>query len=77
QLFLKTQRQHAVDPPSPTMVELDRDLEVIVAMARRANRRLSGTTVELDMPQCAETHRNIHRVIDELGRLAAKIPHQV
>jgi ParB family chromosome partitioning protein len=76
QLFLKTQRQHAVDPPSPTMVELDRDLEAIVAMARRANRRLSGATVELDMPQCAETHRKIHRVIDELGRLAAKIPHQ-
>ncbi len=76
QLFLKTQREHAVDPPSPAMVELGRDLEVVVAIARRANRRLSGATVELDMPQCAETHRKIDRALEELGRLAAKIPHQ-
>jgi hypothetical protein len=76
QLFLKTQREHAVDPPSPAMVELGRDLEVVVAIARRASRRLSGATVELDMPQCAETHRKIDRALDELGRLAAKIPHQ-
>jgi hypothetical protein len=76
QLFLKTQREHAVDPPSPAMVELGRDLEVVAAIARRANRRLSGTTLELDTPQCAETHSKIHRAIDELGRLAAKIPHQ-
>ena len=48
QLFLKTQRQHASDPPSPAMVELGRDLEVVVSIARRANRRLSGATVELD-----------------------------
>ena len=76
QLFLKTQREHAVDPPSPAMVELGRDLEVVVAIARRANRRLSGATVELDMAQCAETHRKIDRALEELGRLAAKIPHQ-
>ena len=75
QLFLKTQRQHAADPPSPAMVELGRDLEVMVAIARRANRRLSCVTVELDTAQCAETHRKIHQAIDELGRLAAKIPH--
>src|ERR1019366_3971861 len=76
QLFLKTQRQHAVDPPLPAMAQLNRDLEVVAAIARRANRRLSGLTVELDMPQCAETHSRIHQALDELGRLAAKIPHQ-
>ena len=75
-LFLKTQREHAADPPWPAMVELGRDLDVVAAIARRANRRMSGITVELDMPQCAETHSKIHRAIDELGRLAAKIPHQ-
>jgi hypothetical protein len=63
QLFLKTQREPAVDPPSP-------------AMARRANRRLSGLTVELDMAQCAETHTKIHKALDALGHLGAKIPHQ-
>ena len=35
QLFLKTQREHAMDLPSPAMVELGRDLEVVVAIARR------------------------------------------
>src|SRR5271166_1577543 len=76
QLFLKTQREHAVEAPLPAMEELGRDLEVVAAIARRANRRLSGLTVELDMPQCAETHRKIDRALEELGRLAAKIPHE-
>lgn len=76
QLFLKTQRQHKVDPPSPAMVELGRDLEVVVALARRANRRLLGATVELDLPQCKETHGKIQQGLGELGRLAARIPHQ-
>ena len=75
QLFLKTQRQRAVGRPSPAMVELGRDLEVVVAITRRANRRLSGTTVELDLPQCAETQNKIHQALEELGRLAARIPH--
>ena len=76
QLFLKTQRAHAVDSPSPAMVKLARDLELVAAIARRANRRLCGATVELDQPQCAETHYKIQRAIDELGRVAAKIPHE-
>ena len=76
QLFLKTQRERGSAPRLPAMAELDRDLEIVMAIARRANRRLSGVTVELDMPQCAETHSKIHRVLDELGRLAAKIPHE-
>ena len=76
QLFLKTQRQREADPPLPAMAELDRDLEIMMAIARRANRRLSGVTVELDMPQCAETHSKIRRALDELVRLAAKIPYQ-
>jgi ParB/RepB/Spo0J family partition protein len=76
QLFLKTQRQHESAPPSAAMVELGRDLEVVTAIARRANRRLTGITVELDKPQCIETHAKIHRVLEELGRLAAKIPYQ-
>ena len=76
QLFLKTQRQHESAPPLPAMEQLNKDLEVVAALARRANRRLSGLTLELDLPQCAETHRKIDRALEELGRLAAKIPHQ-
>src|ERR1017187_3286690 len=61
QLFLKTQREHESAPRLPAMAELDRDLEIVMAIARRANRRLSGVTVELDMPQCAETHSKARR----------------
>jgi len=43
----------------PGMVELSRDLEVVIAMVRRANRRLRGATVELDLPQCAQTQAQI------------------
>jgi hypothetical protein len=56
------------------MMELD--LEIIAAMTRRANHRLFSATLELDEPQCAETQRKIDRALEELGRLAAKIPHE-
>jgi hypothetical protein len=56
QLFLKTQRQREANPPSPPLVELGRDLEIVAAIARRPNRWLSGTKVELDLQQFAETH---------------------
>ena len=75
-LFLKTQRQSEKASASPAMVETERDLGVVVAIARRINRRLAGATVELDRPQCVETHHKIHQAMEELGRLAAKIPHE-
>jgi ParB family transcriptional regulator, chromosome partitioning protein len=76
QLFLKTQRQSEAQPPSPVMVELERDLELITAIGRRANRRLCGVTVELDLPQCEQTQAKIRDALKELGRLEAKLPHQ-
>jgi ParB/RepB/Spo0J family partition protein len=75
-LFLKTQRQSEKASASPAMVETERDLGVVVAIARRMNRRLAGATVELDRPQCVETHHKIQQAMEELGRLAAKIPNE-
>jgi len=75
QLFLKTQRQREKSPVAPAMVELSRDLEVVIAMVRRANRRLRGATVELDLPQCAQTQAQIRLALEELNRLAIKLPH--
>jgi ParB family chromosome partitioning protein len=74
QLFLKTQRQREKSPAAPAMVELSRDLEVVIAMMRRANRRLRGATVELDLPQCAQTQAQIRLALEELNRLAIKLP---
>ena len=75
QLFLKTQRQHEKSPAAPAMVELSRDLDMVIAMVRRANRRLRGATVELDPPQCAQTQSQIRLALEELNRLAIKLPH--
>jgi len=74
QLFLKTQRQHEKSPAAPALVELSRDLDVVIAMMRRANRRLRGATVELDPPQCAQTQSQIRLALEELNRLAIKLP---
>ncbi|EQD68707.1 ParB domain protein, partial [mine drainage metagenome] len=74
QLFLKTQRQCEKSPAAPAMVELSRDLDVVIAMVRRANRRLRDATVELDLPQCAQTQAQIRLALEELNRLAIKLP---
>src|SRR5208337_2156851 len=44
------------------------------AISHRANRRLSGATVELDRDQCRQLRQQVDRALHELGRLAAKIP---
>src|SRR5664280_2864166 len=75
QLFLKAQRQREPDPPADGVAELLRDLEMVAAITRRANRRLAGgATVELDRPQCLAAQSQIDRARQELNCLAAKIP---
>ncbi len=74
QLFLKTQRVWTGEPPLPAMAELERDLDVTLAILRRARRRLRGVTVELDREQCRQLHGTICRVEEELSRLGSMIP---
>jgi ParB/RepB/Spo0J family partition protein len=74
QLFLKVQRQGDPGAPSTAIAELTRDLGMVVAIAHRSNRRLSGATVELDRDQCRQLRQQVDRALHELGRLAAKIP---
>src|SRR5215469_8981017 len=74
QLFLKAQRQRQPDPPADGVAALLRDLEMVAAITRRANRRLAGgATVELDRPQCLAAQSQIDRAWKERKRLAAKI----
>jgi hypothetical protein len=51
QLFLKAQRQRASEPLSTAIADLSLDLEMVVAISHRANRRLACATVELDRNQ--------------------------
>src|SRR5205085_11009232 len=76
ELFLKVQRQRPSDPPAPLITQLLRDLEMVVAITRRVNRRLVGATVALDPLQCAEIHDQIDKAQQELRHLAAKIPQE-
>src|SRR5256884_5703977 len=74
QLFLKVQRQHSPDPSAPLITQLLRDLEMVVAIIRRENRRLVGATVALDPLDCAQIHGRIDQAQQELRCLATKIP---
>src|SRR5215831_14735528 len=75
QLFLKAQRQREVNPPpADGVAALLRDLEIVVAILRRANRRLAGATVELDRWQSTQLHSKVERAQHELRRLTTKIP---
>jgi len=70
QLFLKVQRRRE---PAPAAAELLRELDTVAAIASRAVRRLADG-VEMDGGQCEEARRKIERAIEQLSRLAAKIP---
>lgn len=71
QLFLKTQR---VSTDEPAIAEVERDLDVTLAILRRARRRLRGMTVDLDEEQCRQLHGTIRRVEQELNRVGTMIP---
>jgi ParB family chromosome partitioning protein len=71
ELFLKTQRQAPASKPAAE--EVQRDLEMAVAILRRANRRLSEALPEMDGPQREQAQRNIAGARRELDRLAAGI----
>lgn len=73
QLFLKTQRV-STEEPLPVIAEVERDLDVTLALLRRARRRLRGVTVELDPEQCRQLQGTIRRVEEELSRLGSMIP---
>ena len=77
ELFLKAQRQREHSPPTPSAAALLGDLETIAAIAARANRRLAdGTEMEMDGGECHQARRQRERAIDQLSRLALKIPRE-
>jgi ParB family transcriptional regulator, chromosome partitioning protein len=73
-LFLKTQRQAQEKAPAGTGGELLRDLEVVVAIVNRAQRRLAGAAVaELDDQQSKAARRQIDRIQSQLRRIDEEI----
>jgi ParB family chromosome partitioning protein len=73
-LFFKAQRQTEPKAPATSAMELLRDLEMVVAIVNRAQRRLAGAAVaEMDATQCAAVRRQIEQARQQLGRLGERI----
>jgi ParB family chromosome partitioning protein len=73
-LFFKAQRQTEPKSPAPPAIELLRDLEMVVAIVNRAQRRLAGAAVaEMDPAQREAVLRQIEQVRRQLGHLAERI----
>lgn len=80
-LFFKTQRQAQEKAPAGTGAELLRDLEMVMAIVNRAQRRLAGAAAaEVDDQQAKAARYQIERIQKQLRRIdeeiqAEKKPH--
>ena len=72
ELFLKTQRQ----PQAAAITEaaaLARDLEMLAAIAQRANRRIGVALTEMDGPQLEQAQQKIEQTRRDLDRMAQRM----
>jgi transposase len=73
ELFFKAQRQAQEKAPAGTGAELLRDLEMVVAIVNRAQRRLAGAAAtELDHQQREAARHQIERIQKQLHRIDEK-----
>jgi ParB family chromosome partitioning protein len=72
ELFLKTQRQPAATVPTP-VEQLERDLDMALAIVHRASRRLSAAMTEMNGAQQQQTQRKIESARRELHRMAERL----
>ena len=72
ELFLKTQRQPPVAKPA-AVEQVERDLEMAIAILHRASRRLHEAMAEMNDAQQEQTGRRIESARRELARMAERI----
>jgi ParB family chromosome partitioning protein len=73
ELFFKTQRQAQEKAPPGTGAELLRDLEMVMAIVNRAQRRLAGAATDLDDQQSKAARHQIERIQKQLHRVDEEI----
>ena len=74
ELFFKTQRQAQEKAPAGAGAELLRDLEMVLAIVNRAQRRLAGAAAaELDSQQSQAARHQIERIQNQLRRIDEEI----
>ena len=75
ELFFKTQRQAQEKVPAGTGAELLRDLEMVMGIVNRAQRRLAGAAaMEMDPQQAKAARYQIDRIQKQLCRMNEDIP---
>jgi ParB family transcriptional regulator, chromosome partitioning protein len=72
ELFLKTQRQAPAAKPA-AVEQVERDLEMAIAILRRAGRRLGEALPEMTSPQQKQAQGQIETARRELHRMAERI----
>jgi ParB family chromosome partitioning protein len=72
ELFLKTQRQPQTAKPAAAE-QIERDLEMALAILRRAGRRLTEALPEMNAAQQEQAQREIESARRELNRMAERI----
>jgi ParB family chromosome partitioning protein len=72
ELFLKTQRQPQTAKPAAAE-QVERDLEMALAILRRAGRRLTEALPEMNAAQQEQAQREIESARRELNRMAERI----
>jgi ParB family chromosome partitioning protein len=72
ELFLKTQRQPQTAKPAAAE-QVQRDLEMALAILRRASRRLTEALPEMNAAQQEQAQREIESARRELNRMAERI----
>jgi hypothetical protein len=73
-LFLKARSQVVASPVSDSpVVELLRDLEMVLAITSRAGRRLSGALALLDRCELEHARRRLERAADDLNHLVFRL----
>jgi ParB/RepB/Spo0J family partition protein len=72
ELFLKTQKQAPAAQPA-AVEQLERDLQMAMAILHRAGRRLAAALTEMNGAQQEQTQRQIESARRELARMAERI----
>jgi ParB family chromosome partitioning protein len=72
ELFLKTQRQSTTAMPK-AVEQVERDLQMALAIVRRASRRLSEALPEMNAAQREQAQREIESARRELNRMTERI----
>ena len=75
ELYLKTQRPLEAEADS-SAAELERDLDMAVALLQRVSRRLNAALPEMDAPQQEQARGRIERARRELNRITDRIEKQ-